>query len=214
MTVDNATQKGLVTGASAGTATIRAQSPSFVVYTGNVCDGEAPPPCPTGAFASTGPVTVQTPTSLRLDSTTLTPYTGQTVKNCDGSDAGIGARWGYVRCAVYTLVDQQSPAQAIKKAGIGIHEDVQVLATNYSAQNFSGDISTDANGRIADFLALLGTTSTTIPANACSYAKQTLSTVVKGSTKTLRINCLHYTATDVTITDITSNPTNCSTTCP
>ena len=210
LTVDG----GLVTGVSPGTANVSATFPLVVMFTGNVCDPSSPPPCPTSTPAPSGPVTVQTPTTLVFVNSELTTYTGQTVKKCDGEDAGIGVRWGYVRCVTYTLGDQQSPPFTIRKAGISIHEDVSVRATNIATASFTRDYSTDGNGRIADFLALLGTTSTSIPTNACTYAKQTLSTVVSGSSRTLRINCLHYTATDVSITDITSNPNNCPTTCP
>jgi hypothetical protein len=73
LTVNNTTQKGLVTGVGPGTATVSALFPSVIVFTGTICSENAIA-CPTSVPAATGPVTVQKPASLSVVSTgTTTP---------------------------------------------------------------------------------------------------------------------------------------------
>jgi hypothetical protein len=87
------------------------------------------------------------------------------------------------------------------------HEDVSVVDPgNVNATMETGDSSTNAAGQFLDSLALLGTSA--LPSNACSIVKQSFTAT--GNSSPIRVNCLRYGSTDVTITDVTSNPGTCT----
>lgn len=77
---------------------------------------------------------------------------------------------------------------------------------NYNSKMNNGNNQTNADGEFLDDLALLG--SAQLPTGACSIIKQSFTAT--GNTSAIRVNCLQYSATDVTITDVTSNPSSCS----
>jgi hypothetical protein len=82
LTVNNTTQKGLVTGVAPGTANVTALFPSLIVYTGTVCSNN-PPSCPASTPSAGGPVTV-----IRVDTqTVVTTPTDRTRKKL-----GVGER--------------------------------------------------------------------------------------------------------------------------
>jgi hypothetical protein len=95
----------------------------------------------------------------------------------------------------------------VKKV-LAVHEDVSVVDKNIDSGLSTGDSSTNADGEFLDALVLLGTSPSAIPANACAIDKQSIT--VTGNSKPIRVNCIQYSATDVTITDVTSNPSQCS----
>jgi hypothetical protein len=114
---------------------------------------------------------------------------------------------------IYQVKDQENPAQPINKLFDPVHEDVVTVVSNYPANDHTLDSASNTAGQFEDFLSLLGDKA--LSSGTCSYVKQSFT--VPGNANPIRVNCLHYTADDVTIEDVTSNPDQCSKnnkTCP
>jgi hypothetical protein len=152
-------------------------------------------------------ITVLVPTTASTTGNSLNTYNGTTSTWCDGTNPQTNS-YGYRRCLTYQLNDQSNPPSALA-GGYPIHEVIEDLVSNYGSNAITGDSSSNANGVFVDQVGLIGAGSGP-PANACAYSRQTFS----ANSTNIRVNCLHYTATDVTITDITATPSSCSTTCP
>jgi len=148
----------------------------------------------------------QVPTVASTVSNVLTTYSNQTETSCDGSSTRANA-YGYQRCITYQIKDQQTPPVSIAST-YTIHEGIVDISTNFGSNEITGDSVSNANGVFLDMVGLLG--STPLPANACAYAKQTFS--VGGHP--IRVNCIHWTSSDVSVTDITAAPGSCTSTCP
>jgi hypothetical protein len=146
---------------------------------------------------------VQVPTSAIILTNPKQTYSNQTWTSCDGSQSEPN-RYGYQRCVTYQVLDQESPPQPIFQT-LGIHEDVTVVDENYSPDSSTGDSTTNVAGQFLDGLALLGASA--LPTNACAWIKQVFTAT--GNSSPIRVNCTHYGSTDVTIVDVTSNPSQC-----
>jgi len=144
------------------------------------------------------------PTSAVIESQPLTTYSNQTWISCDQTETAPN-KWGYQRCVTYQVKNQDS--KDYQKV-LDVHEDVQVIDENIDAPLHTSDSSTNADGEFLDGLVLLGNSANAIPANACSILKQTIT--VTGNKSPIRVNCLRFGSTDVTITDVTLNPSQCS----
>ena len=112
-------------------------------------------------------------------------------------------QYGYQRCVTYRVKDQNG---ADWVGVLGISEVVAVVDQNINTNMSNGNSSTNAAGQFLDDLALLSTA--TLKADACSIIKQSFTAT--GNDLAIRVNCLQYNSTDVTITDVTSNPASCS----
>ena len=78
--------------------------------------------------------------------------------------------------------------------------------------NITANLQTAGNasnptGQFLDDLKLIGPSSTAIPANACEIIKQAFT--ASGNANPIRVNCIQYGPTSVTITDVSSNPALC-----
>jgi hypothetical protein len=151
-------------------------------------------------------VSTPVPTKLSLVKNEKTTYTGQSVINCR-SETKAPQGWGYKRCVTYQVVDQAE--KSIKQDNIPIHEDFDVVAfQNINVNAHYGDDSTQ-DGQILDTLAPFSEKAPGPQPGQSYKERQTLSTVVNGRTVKLRINCLDYQYDDVTITDVSNDPSQC-----
>jgi hypothetical protein len=162
-----------------------------------------------GTFTAEEPVTVQVPTLLSGPMVSaVKTYTGQALTDCYGTNQGINW-YGYTQCGSYTVLDQESPPVQIKASGIAFSEVLTVVASNPSGvQNNSGSGATDANFILMDFYAF-GSQTATPPSGTYVVYKQTITATSTG--KAVRVNCLDYETSGITVTDITSSPgTTCT----
>jgi len=146
------------------------------------------------------------PTSLSGPTSTKTVYTGGALSDCYGQLV-TSVFYGYQACEAYTVFDQESPPQQLVNGGIAFDEDLQVVDTNVGLTSSTGSGATDSTGILRDMLNLGSSTHSPLPG---SYVvdKQTITLHWNGAV--VRVNCLDFEATDVTVTDITSMP---NTTC-
>jgi hypothetical protein len=185
---------GNVTGVSAGTTTASAVG-HIPVGSGGYCTVETVYP--------SAPVNVQVPTSATIISNDKQTYANQTWTSCDGTQSANN-RYGYQRCVTYQVEDQNgNDIEAV----LTISETITVVDPgNINATMSTGNSSTNVAGQFLDGLALLG--SSALPSNACSIVQQSFTAT--GNSSPIRVNCIQYSSTDVTITNLTSNPASCS----
>jgi hypothetical protein len=158
--------------------------------------------CPNVKMRGAQSVTVQVPTSATILTNNKQTYSNQTWTSCDGSEHKSN-QYGYQRCVNYQVKDQDGDdIQAV----LSVSEAETVVDQNISTSLNNGNNSTNADGQFQDDLALLNTSP--LPGNACSILKQSFTAT--GNSSPIRVNCLQYSSTDVTITDVTSNPNSCS----
>jgi len=164
---------------------------NVAVLTGGGQDG-APPCAPP-----------QVPTSATITSNVKQACSNQTWTSCDGTETKLN-QYGYRRCVQYQVEDQNSnPYQYV----VATHEDITVIDPgNINSNMNTGDSTTNADGIFQDEVALLSKLA--IPSNACSIVKQSFTATGNGSP--IRVNCIRFGGTDVTITNVTSNPATCS----
>jgi hypothetical protein len=187
---------GKVTGLSPGLTAVNASGTVAICY-GDTLHWEN--------LNVSDPITVQMPTSATILSNTKQTYSNQTWTSCDGSQSAQH-QYGYERCVTYQVMDQESPAKPIQQT-LGISESIAIVDRNYNATTSSGNSTTNVAGQFLDMLALLGTSSSSIQPNACAWIKQTFTAT--GNSSPIRVNCINFSATDATITDVTSNPGQC-----
>ena len=117
--------------------------------------------------------------------------------------------YGYAECAWYTLLDHGNPPKPIKRAGIIINESFgipKIGGGNFSISLQQGPGATlfgPALGKLLDNL-VWGSKIQPIPAGYYYLVQQTQTLLKTGAT--VRVNCLDYEATDVSVTDVTNNP--------
>jgi hypothetical protein len=153
--------------------------------------------------APTVPITVQVPTTLAGPTNVKTTYTGQELKDCyaQSLDPRVPTFYGYEECESYTVLDQNK--NQIKEEGMVFDERVQITDTNVGLTTYTSSGYTDTNFFLKDMLSLGSSTKAPSP-GSYAVAKQTLTLHSSGAT--VRVNCLDFEATDVTVKDITSNP--------
>lgn len=155
-----------------------------------------------------GPGTVQVPTSLALALAKIVTYNGNNMIECDSTNDG--PRWGYSHCATFTLMDQETPARAITSGSFTASETVATVASNPSGlkANVGGGPLTD--GSFLDFWAFTAKSAPPPQPGEYVIVKQNITVTNTASGKSytnIRINCLNYQSTDVTVTDITKSGT-------
>jgi hypothetical protein len=160
-----------------------------------------------GAQSAPFPVTVAAtqpvPASAMIDSNVKQTYSKQTWTSCDGTQSQANA-YGYQRCLIYQVKDQNS--NDIQQ-NLVVNETVSVVDPgNVTSNLHTGNSSTNPAGQFEDGLVLIGTS--TIASNACEILKQSFTAT--GNASPIRVNCLKFGSSDVTITDVTSNPNSCS----
>ena len=152
------------------------------------------------SVSATAPV----PAKAAIVSQPKQTYANQTWTSCDGTQSQTNM-YGYRRCVTYQIED--AGGHAIFE-NFTVNESVSVVDPgNVIANLHTGNSSSNPAGQFLDELVLLGKTSTSIPSNACEIVKQSFTAT--GSTGPIRVNCVRYGATDVTITDVSSNPGSC-----
>jgi hypothetical protein len=146
--------------------------------------------------------TVQAPAQAAIYRNTKTTYTNQTFTSCDGTTT-VNNSYGYERCVFYQIEDASgNPVYAT----FNVDESVTVVVQNITPSTSTGGTQTNSTGDFGDDLHLIS--ASPLPANACSVRKQTFT--VSGSSQPIRVNCLQFSQTDVSITDVTANPGECS----
>jgi hypothetical protein len=160
-----------------------------------------------GQSATGGSATAQVagpvPTSAQIVSQPKTTYNKQKWTSCDGTQSANN-EYGYMRCVTYQIYDQDTPPNPIAFS-YSLKETLTTIDSNITVKMNSGSSSSNDDGQFLDMLALVS--GSAIPTNACNIVKQT---IVALSTHTIRVNCIKFGESDVTITDVTSNPNSCS----
>lgn len=129
-------------------------------------------------------------------------YSNQTWTSCDGTQSAKNV-YGYQRCVTYQVNDKSNDPIY---ENFTITEAVSVVDPgNITANMHTGNNLSNPAGQFLDGLVLYGNTA--LPSNACEIVKQTLTAT--GNTNPIRVNCIQYGSTDVTITDVTSSPSLC-----
>ena len=152
------------------------------------------------------PITVQVPTSLGGPRGTKTTYNNGTLLDCYGQSV-TSPFYGYEECEAYTVLDQESPPKTILQSGIQFDENIQVVATNIGLTSHTATGETDSGGYLRDMLTL-GSATHAPAAGSYVVDKQTITLHSTGAV--VRVSCLDFESTDVTVKDITSAP---NTTC-
>jgi hypothetical protein len=162
------------------------------------------------AQSSPATATVQgAPAKAAIYQNTKTTYTNETYTSCDGATTKLNS-YGYQRCVYYQIQDSKSnPIYAT----FTVNESVSVVAQNITVTTDTGNSQSNSTGDFGDELHLISTSP--LPSNACSVSKQTFT--VSGYSQPIRVNCLQFSQSDVSINDVTANPSQCSSTnysCP
>jgi hypothetical protein len=161
-----------------------------------------------GQASATQNVTVQVPTTATLQaaSTVTTAYSNQTAEDCSGNNPQPN-EYGYQSCVYYQIGDQNTPSAAILGTYTA-NEQVTTVSENYVVTNQQGNHSSNNGGVFADMLHVLRASA--LPSDLCVIEKQTFTV----NASTIRVNCLQFTPTAATVTDITATPNACTmTTC-
>jgi len=147
---------------------------------------------------------VQVPTSLSGPAMgAKVTYSGTELRDCFDQPV-TPVFYGYSRCPDYVVLDQ---ASVRIDAAMVIREDVTVQATNVGLTSHTGDGATDSTGLFKDFLAFGNSTTGPQPGDF-AINRQILSVAIGAQSFTVRVNCMNYQATDVTVTDRTSSGVN------
>jgi len=159
-----------------------------------------------GVTSNPFPVTVAAtppvPASASIDSEPKQTYSNQTWTSCDGTQS-VNNVYGYQRCVTYQVNDQNG--KPIYQ-NFTITEAVGVVDPgNITSSMRTGNSSSNPTGQFLDGLALFGKSA--LLSNACQIVKQTIT--ASGNPNPIRVNCIQYSSTDVTITDVTSSPGLC-----
>ena len=192
--------------AKASYAKVQATGPgSTTVYAGGYVNGPGECECSPVFQQPTLPVTVQVPNSLALSMGGEKTYNGTTVTDCLGNT--IGTRWGYSRCATYTILDQNGTP--ILSGNYTANESFQTVSSNPAGVPNSTGSANPAGAVFSDFLAFLAKSP---PApQPGEYIKQiqtiTITDNNSGKNYSVRTNCLDFEYNDVTDTNITSGGT-------
>ena len=144
--------------------------------------------------------TVQVPTSLTLSLGLKATYTGNHMYECNGTDDG--PRYGYSRCGTWILKDQNG---TIITGGNFTASEVVSSVSNPPGSNAKIGGGQVVSGTFQDFWAFVGTKSAPTPGQ---YIKSRQSITIKDNNNSLtysniRINCLDFESSDLTVTDIT-----------
>lgn len=172
-------------------------------FNGNVCSVQSTPTLQTKGTGNT-----QKPTTLSGPSAAKTTYNSNEKKDCYGQSENpkIPVWYGYQECESYTVLDQN--ATQIKAQGLQFDETLEVIATNVGATTQTASGITDSNFTMKDDLSL---GSTTHAPNPGSYIVDKQTITYHDTGQTVRINCLDFEATDVSVKDITATPgTTCT----
>jgi len=148
--------------------------------------------------SSTWPI----PMSAAIDQNDLKTYSNQTWTSCDGQNSMNNA-YGCQRCLIYQIEDY---AGNPIPENFAVQEVVSQVDGNVSAPLQTGNNVSNAGGQFSD--ALIFIKSSPWPSNACWIGKQTITAT--GNSSPIRVNCIQFGASDVSITDVTSNPNSCS----
>ena len=142
------------------------------------------------------------PASATIVSNIKQTYSNQTWTSCDGTENRNNV-YGYRRCVIYQV--KESSGADIQE-NLAITEAVSTVdAGNITVNSHVGNSSSNPAGQFLDEPALFGASA--IRSDACNIVKQSFTAT--GNSSAIRVNCIQYGATDVTITDVTSNPGLC-----
>ncbi|MBV9265667.1 MAG: hypothetical protein JO061_05810 [Acidobacteriaceae bacterium] len=153
------------------------------------------------SWTDPNPAPVPSPSSLKLSLAQKTTYSNQSVFSCGGTLLGHG--WGYSRCGTYTLLDQNG--KPILNTTKYIAEETRAYVSGVQATPHTGSGPVNEDGKFSDFLAWVNSAGP-VPANAKGVRKQviTIRDTTNGNTKQVRVNCLVFTPSDVTVNDVTN----------
>jgi hypothetical protein len=154
--------------------------------------------------------------SLGGPTSTLNTLSGEVLLQCDDGPKILTGYYGYQRCEQYTVLDHENPPKPIKRKGIGFGEAIVHVPglTNLKPCDpgvkceMTGPGQTHKGGILWDNLAfgeyLSGASGS--PQNLGSYdvKEQTITLLKTGGT--VRVNCLDFEPTDVTLIDIIDKP--------
>lgn len=163
----------------------------------------------TSTFTSNSSTSTVYPAKLSSSLLSSKTFVAQQVDNCDGTPKSPTAlRWGYRNCYRYTLLDQFG-APMKNPAAFTMSETVHAVDTNYATDYSMSGLQLNDAAQCLDEISLFNPAGP-IPTGKYNKAKQTIyaTDTASGQPYTVRINCLSFTSTGVTMTDTTSNPSN------
>lgn len=130
---------------------------------------------------------------------------GQLIE-CNGTDDG--PRWGYSRCATFTLLDQNG--RGITSGNFTASEIVSTINSNPPGLQANQGGGPLVSGAFMDFWAFVARSSPPPQPGEFVIARQNI-TITDNLTgrqfSNIRINCLNFQSTDVTVKDITTSGT-------
>ena len=156
---------------------------------------------------------VQVPTRLSAPPPTLHSYVNQIATHCDGSPLETDPntpRWGTQDCFLYTLLDQDTPtANTITYTNLTASEAFQWKSGYTQLPEAITGIEI-TNGQFGDEIAVFAQGGP-IPPSFQQTFLQTFTTRNEGNfqTWTVRKNCVRWSGSSVTVTDVTANPATC-----
>jgi hypothetical protein len=164
--------------------------------------GEGPATCgQTSASDFDLQVAVHAPSSMSLVSMgSKMSFSGSALTRCSGAPV-LDQFWGYRRCATYQVNDQNG--NAIQRV-LFVNEDVTLQAHSVDLSVGSGGSNTSSQGQVVDTLAFGFNSAPAPEPGDFAVVRQVWSTTVNSQTVTLRVNCVDYESSDVTVTDSTS----------
>ena len=152
---------------------------------------------------------VQVPTTLSAPAPTVHTFTNQVATHCDGSPPNT-PRWGTQDCFLYTLQDQDSPtASTITFSPLNASETLQWIAGDTTLPPATSGALT--NGQFGDEIAIFSEGGP-IPSTYQQTFLQTwtIKNPANNDTWIVRKNCVRWSGSSVTVTDVTGNPSSCN----
>jgi hypothetical protein len=189
-----------VNGVSAGTATISANDSGVQDYDSKLCTYGDYPDCGSvvGKGAS-GTVTVQVPTSLRLQQGILTTYNGQPY-------GSVPHFYGNAQTETYTVRDQDGTTMT--QGGMTAMETIQFVSSNpggYITKN-PNPVTVNSQGQFSDYQSFGFSVPPPPMQGEYLKTKQTITIQLNSRQYTPRVNCINDTYNNIIITDVTSTP--------
>ncbi len=200
-----------VSGVAACSANLLANDQDVPLYSSGCYTYTIECPLNTGEVVSS-PGNVQVPGALTSTSK-MNTYVNQVAKFCNGDPLDTNPnnpRWGTQDCITYTLVDTNTPPNAITTGSFTASETFTFKSGTWlDPTPFSNRPLT--NGMFIDEQSVFSQTGP-IPSNFTEDFLQviTVTNTSTNQTTTVRRNCVAWNGATVTVTDVTSNPDSCT----
>jgi hypothetical protein len=161
--------------------------------------GQAAGPASNGTATELPEYTLNGPTMVK----TIYNQANPNVWDCLHDKVGPFGVYGYQECASYRVFDKGNPPQQIVRKGLAFDEKMILISNSANLTNAigtQGNGATIEGGLLVDNLSLVQTNQ---PLPAGTYLLKEQIITLHSTGIVVRVNCLDYEATDVTVTEIT-----------